>query len=40
MNERTETVVASFSGRVGGERRPGIHCLRMREHSLGIRFRL
>ena len=26
-------VVASYPGRVGGERRPGINCLRMRDHS-------
>ena len=35
--------LASYPGRVGGERRPGIDCLRMRDHSqknLGIRLRL
>ena len=37
------TGIASYPGRVGGERRPGIDCLRMRDHSqknLGIRLRL
>ena len=36
-------MLASYPGRVGGERRPGIDCLRMRDHSqknLGIRLRL
>ena len=36
-------VLASYPGRVGGERRPGIDCLRMRNHpqkNLGIRLRL
>ena len=35
--------LASYPGRMGGERRPGIDCLRMRDHSqknLGIRLRL
>ena len=35
--------LASYPGRVGGEKRPGIDCLRMRDHSqknLGIRLRL
>ena len=35
--------LASYPGRVGGEKRPGINCLRMRDHSqknLGIRLRL
>ena len=36
-------ILALYPGRVGGERRPGIDCLRMRDHSqknLGIRLRL
>ena len=36
-------LLASYPGRVGGERQPGIDCLRMRDHSqknLGIRLRL
>ena len=35
--------IASYPGRVGGKRRPGIDCLRMHDHSqknLGIRLRL
>ena len=35
------STLASYPGRVGGERRPGIDCLRMRDHSqknLGIRL--
>ena len=35
--------LASYPGRVGGEKRPGINCLRMRDHSqknLGICLRL
>ena len=35
--------LASYPGRVGEEKRPGINCLRMRNHSqknLGIRLRL
>ena len=35
--------LASYPGRVGGEKWPGIDCLRMRDHSqknLGIRLRL
>ena len=35
-----DTHLASYPGRVGGERRPGIDCLRMRDHSQGIRLRL
>ena len=36
-------ILASYTGRVGGERRPGIDCLCMRDHSqknLGIHLRL
>ena len=28
----TWLVVASYPGRLGGEKRPGIHCMRMREN--------
>ena len=36
-------MLASYPGRVGGEKRPGIDCLRMRDNSqknLGIRLHL
>ena len=40
---RGESTVASYPGRVGGERRPGTDCLRMRDHpqkNLGTHLRL
>ena len=43
LDPRSLVALASYPGRVGGERRPGIDCLRMRDHSqknLGIRLRL
>ena len=43
MKALARMVIASYPGRVGGERQPGIDCLRIRDHSqkiLGIRLHL
>ena len=41
--KRKMYIIASYPGHMGGERRPGIDCLHMHNHSLrnlGIRLRL